>query len=280
MVNLRAEAPSWFPPRYLQTWEVGSLFLSGYQQTQKTSWFPPGPLHTQEEESWFPPGPLHAQEEASEVACSIPALEHLPPVPQYYSSTDTLGGLLWVPLTCSLDLKFVTQAEPTSRGPALPTRPPTAQEVCYRRAQQAQRESASRLQAAQPLAEKQSSMHISAPGEKRRIAHVPNPLLAAGGSQGSGLGSASCPAGGSQGRAPFMPVVVALSRAWLCLGDYLSKGDKSLPAASGRLRQAWCGARRLWASVGFGVSSGAGRRESEGCLPPFLVCPPAPEVCL
>ncbi|XP_068393440.1 RNA exonuclease 1 homolog [Eschrichtius robustus] len=71
------------------------------------------------------------------------------------------------------------EAEPTSRGPALPTRPPTAQEVCYRRAQQAQRESASRLQAAQPLAEKQSAMHISAPGEKRRIAHIPNPLLAA-----------------------------------------------------------------------------------------------------
>lgn len=244
MVNLRAEAPSWFPPGYLQTWGEASWFLPGYQQTQKTSWFPPGPLHTQEgeswfppgplhtqeEESWFPPGPLHTQEEASEVACSIPALEHLPPTPQYYPSPDTPRGLLWVPLMCSLDLKFVTQAEPTSRGPAPPTRPPTAQEVCYRRAQQAQRESASRLQAAQPLAEKQSSMHISAPGEKRRIAHVPNPLLAAGGSQGCGLGSASCPAGGPQGRAPFMPVVVALSRAWLRLGDYMSNGDKSLPA--------------------------------------------------
>ncbi|XP_057565651.1 RNA exonuclease 1 homolog isoform X2 [Hippopotamus amphibius kiboko] len=71
------------------------------------------------------------------------------------------------------------EAEPTRRGPAPPTRPPTAQEVCYRRAQQAQRESAGWLQAAQQLAEKPSSVHISAPGEKRRIAHVPNPLLAA-----------------------------------------------------------------------------------------------------
>ncbi|XP_065774603.1 RNA exonuclease 1 homolog isoform X2 [Muntiacus reevesi] len=71
------------------------------------------------------------------------------------------------------------EAEPTRRGPAPPARPPTAQEVCYRRAQQAQRESAGWLQAAQQLAEKPSSVHISAPGEKRRIAHVPNPLLAA-----------------------------------------------------------------------------------------------------
>ncbi|VCW69260.1 unnamed protein product, partial [Gulo gulo] len=53
------------------------------------------------------------------------------------------------------------------------------QEVCYRRAQQAQRDSASWLQAAQQPAEKPSSIHISAPGEKRRIAHVPNPRLAA-----------------------------------------------------------------------------------------------------
>lgn len=66
------------------------------------------------------------------------------------------------------------------RGLAPPTRLPTAQEVCYRRAQQAQRESASWLQAAQQPAEKPSSIHISVPGEKRRIAHVPNPCLAAG----------------------------------------------------------------------------------------------------
>ncbi|XP_029771891.1 RNA exonuclease 1 homolog isoform X2 [Suricata suricatta] len=72
------------------------------------------------------------------------------------------------------------EAEPGRRGPALPARPPTAQEVCYQRAQQAQRDSAAWLQAAQQPAEKPaSSVHISAPGEKRRIAHVPNPRLAA-----------------------------------------------------------------------------------------------------
>lgn len=73
-----------------------------------------------------------------------------------------------------------TQPEPGRRVPAPPARPPTAQEVCYRRAQQAQRESASWLQAAQRPAEKPSSVHLSAPGEKKRTAHVPNPRLAAG----------------------------------------------------------------------------------------------------
>ncbi|XP_042553034.1 RNA exonuclease 1 homolog [Dipodomys spectabilis] len=70
------------------------------------------------------------------------------------------------------------EAEPPKRGPVVPpSRPPTAQEVCYRRAQQAQRESASLLQAVPRPAEK-PSVHISAPGEKRRIAHIPNPRLA------------------------------------------------------------------------------------------------------
>ncbi|XP_036090076.1 RNA exonuclease 1 homolog isoform X1 [Rousettus aegyptiacus] len=71
------------------------------------------------------------------------------------------------------------EPEPGRRVPAPPARPPTAQEVCYRRAQQAQRESAGWLQAAQRPAEKPSSVHLSAPGEKRRTAHVPNPRLAA-----------------------------------------------------------------------------------------------------
>uniref|UniRef100_A0A8C8UC91 Exonuclease domain-containing protein n=1 Tax=Peromyscus maniculatus bairdii TaxID=230844 RepID=A0A8C8UC91_PERMB len=57
-------------------------------------------------------------------------------------------------------------------------RPPTAQEVCYRRAQQAQKDSASWLQVAPRPTDRLSSVLISAPGEKRRIAHVPNPLLA------------------------------------------------------------------------------------------------------
>ncbi|XP_012601123.2 RNA exonuclease 1 homolog [Microcebus murinus] len=71
------------------------------------------------------------------------------------------------------------EAELPRRGPAVPpARPPTAQEVCYLRAQQAQRESASWLQATPKLAEKPASVHISAPGEKKRIAHIPNPRLA------------------------------------------------------------------------------------------------------
>uniref|UniRef100_A0A8D2F567 RNA exonuclease 1 homolog n=1 Tax=Theropithecus gelada TaxID=9565 RepID=A0A8D2F567_THEGE len=72
------------------------------------------------------------------------------------------------------------EAEPPRRSPVVPpARPPTAQEVCYLRAQQAQRASASLLQAPTRLAEKLPSVHISAPGEKRRIAHIPNPRLAA-----------------------------------------------------------------------------------------------------
>ncbi|XP_021504541.1 RNA exonuclease 1 homolog [Meriones unguiculatus] len=71
------------------------------------------------------------------------------------------------------------EAEAPKRAPvAPPVRPPTAQEVCYRRAQQAQRDSASWLQAGPRPPERLSSVHISAPGEKRRIAHVPNPRLA------------------------------------------------------------------------------------------------------
>uniref|UniRef100_A0A2K6NM36 RNA exonuclease 1 homolog n=1 Tax=Rhinopithecus roxellana TaxID=61622 RepID=A0A2K6NM36_RHIRO len=72
------------------------------------------------------------------------------------------------------------EAEPPRRSPVVPpARPPTAQEVCYLRAQQAQRASASLLQVPPRLAEKPPSVHISAPGERRRIAHVPNPRLAA-----------------------------------------------------------------------------------------------------
>lgn len=75
--------------------------------------------------------------------------------------------------------KSSKEAETPKRAPvAPPVRPPTAQEVCYRRAQQAQRDSASWLQAAPRPTDRLSSVHISAPGEKRRIAHVPNPRLA------------------------------------------------------------------------------------------------------
>lgn len=126
--------------------------------------------------SWFLPGHLEAPKAELEVSCPASTLEPLLPSPWSFYQPATPGGLLWVPLTysCAPDY-LLTQLEPVRRGPAPPVRPPTAQEVCYRRAQQAQRESASWLQAAQRPAEKLSSVHISAPGEKKRIAHVPNP---------------------------------------------------------------------------------------------------------
>ncbi|XP_075831581.1 RNA exonuclease 1 homolog isoform X2 [Microtus pennsylvanicus] len=71
------------------------------------------------------------------------------------------------------------ETEASRRVPvAPPARPPTAQEVCYLRAQQAQRDSASWLQGAPKPTDRLSTVHISAPGEKRRIAHIPNPRLA------------------------------------------------------------------------------------------------------
>lgn len=91
------------------------------------------------------------------------------------------GCLVWSALDSELAPgPMLFQAEAPKRTPvATPARPPTAQEVCYLRAQQAQRGSASWLQAAPRPTERLSSVHISAPGEKRRIAHVPNPRLAA-----------------------------------------------------------------------------------------------------
>ncbi|XP_045155972.1 RNA exonuclease 1 homolog, partial [Echinops telfairi] len=93
-----------------------------------------------------------------------------------------------------------SEAEPPRRVPVAPVRPPTAQEACYRRAQQAQRESASWLQSAPRPVEKPSSVHLSAPGEKRRIAHVPNPRLAAAptGAKRSLVASSSQPTHGPE----------------------------------------------------------------------------------
>ncbi|XP_054443199.1 RNA exonuclease 1 homolog [Pteronotus mesoamericanus] len=95
------------------------------------------------------------------------------------------------------------EPEPVRRGPLPPTRPPTAQEVCYRRAQQAQRESASWLQAAQRPPEKPSSIHIAVPGEKKRIAHVPNPCLAAGAKRTLAASSSQPPNGLELGSQPL-----------------------------------------------------------------------------
>ncbi|KAF6096636.1 RNA exonuclease 1-like protein [Phyllostomus discolor] len=95
------------------------------------------------------------------------------------------------------------EPEPVRRGPLPPTRLPTAQEVCYRRAQLAQRESASWLQAAQRPPEKPSSIHIAVPGEKRRIAHVPNPCLATGAKRTLAASSSQPPNGLELGSQPL-----------------------------------------------------------------------------
>ncbi|NXG82444.1 REXO1 exonuclease, partial [Stercorarius parasiticus] len=65
------------------------------------------------------------------------------------------------------------QAEVPSKPVIRPYRPPTAQEVCYQRIQLAQQQAAQLVQKAS----------LSLPGEKRRIAHVPNAALSAAAKQ-------------------------------------------------------------------------------------------------
>lgn len=143
----------------------------------------------------FPPGPTEAWTVTGGTAWPPP--EVWPPGPRPASRC-----LPWAPQTHRQALELVLiQAEPPRRGPAAPTaRPPTAQEVCYRRAQQAQRASAGLLQ------EKPPSVHISAPGERRRIAHVPNPHLAtapAGAKRTLAAGSSQAPRGPEPGGQPL-----------------------------------------------------------------------------
>ncbi|NXC30111.1 REXO1 exonuclease, partial [Campylorhamphus procurvoides] len=70
-------------------------------------------------------------------------------------------------------------AEPPSKPPVRPARPPTAQEVCYQRIQLAQQQAAQLAVAVQKGS-------LSLPGEKRRIAHVPNAALTAAAKQSLG----------------------------------------------------------------------------------------------
>ena len=115
--------------------------------------------------SCFPPGYLPAQEK-------VPGLAY--PILHCCLCPDALEGLFWPLIQSILDLEFFTQVEPTRRGPAPPARPPTAQEVCYRRAQQAQRESAGWLQAAQQLSEKPSSVQKAVAGAPWVLAKKPS----------------------------------------------------------------------------------------------------------
>ncbi|KAM9254696.1 RNA exonuclease 1 homolog isoform 2-T2 [Cariama cristata] len=68
------------------------------------------------------------------------------------------------------------QAEVPSKPVIRPYRPPTAQEVCYQRIQLAQQQAAQLAVAVQKAS-------LSLPGEKRRIAHVPNVALSAAAKQ-------------------------------------------------------------------------------------------------
>lgn len=68
------------------------------------------------------------------------------------------------------------QAEVPSKPVIRPYRPPTAQEVCYQRIQLAQQQAAQLAVAVQKAS-------LSLPGEKKRIAHVPNAALSAAAKQ-------------------------------------------------------------------------------------------------
>ncbi|KAM4884167.1 RNA exonuclease 1 homolog isoform 2-T2 [Sylvia borin] len=94
-------------------------------------------------------------------------------------------------------------AEAPSKPVVRPYRPPTAQEVCYQRIQLAQQQAAQLAGAVQKPS-------LSLPGEKRRIAHVPNAALTAAAKQS--LGSSKATLGGrsvtpsSDSEAPTLPL--------------------------------------------------------------------------
>ncbi|KFQ24560.1 RNA exonuclease 1, partial [Merops nubicus] len=94
-------------------------------------------------------------------------------------------------------------AEVPSKPVIRPYRPPTAQEVCYQRIQLAQQQAAQLAVAVQKAS-------LSLPGEKKRIAHVPNAALSAAAKQ-SLLSSKTSAAGRSvtpsnDSEAPTLPL--------------------------------------------------------------------------
>uniref|UniRef100_A0A803VQ95 RNA exonuclease 1 homolog n=1 Tax=Ficedula albicollis TaxID=59894 RepID=A0A803VQ95_FICAL len=94
-------------------------------------------------------------------------------------------------------------AEAPSKPVVRPYRPPTAQEVCYQRIQLAQQQAAQLAGAVQKTS-------LCLPGEKRRIAHVPNAALTAAAKQS--LGSSKATLGGrsvtpsNDSEAPTLPL--------------------------------------------------------------------------
>lgn len=159
--------------------------------------------------SWFPPG--HLQALGAELVASCPAPTLVPLTPCHQPTGP--GGLPSVPPTDSWAPKFlIIQPECVRRGLAPRSRLPTAQELCElgRRAQQAPRDSASLPQAAQLPAPKHSCVHISAAdSDRRRVALVPKPRLAAGAKRplpdSSSSSSSSSPPPKAQGLGSQLP---------------------------------------------------------------------------
>ncbi|NXD04839.1 REXO1 exonuclease, partial [Certhia familiaris] len=95
------------------------------------------------------------------------------------------------------------EADAPSKPVVRPYRPPTAQEVCYQRIQLAQQQAAQLVGAVQKTS-------LCLPGEKRRIAHVPNAAFTAAAKQS--LGSSKATVGGrsvtpsNDSEAPTLPL--------------------------------------------------------------------------
>ncbi|XP_008981175.4 exonuclease GOR [Callithrix jacchus] len=121
---------------------------------------------------WFPPGHPEGQKVTEESAPSAPGL--LLPSHQL---AQNFG--LWVPQMYHQASAFaVLQAEPQGRGPAMsPAWPQMSKEACYL---PEQRVSACRLLASPRLTERPSSVCVSVPRERKRMAHFPSPCLATG----------------------------------------------------------------------------------------------------
>lgn len=121
---------------------------------------------------WFPPGYPEAKKGAEELALEAPEL----PLPSHQPARN-FG--LWVPQMYNQASALVgIQAEPQNGGPAVaPEWPETVTEAWYF---PAQRGSACRLPAAPRLTESPPAVGISAPRERKRIAHFPSPCLATG----------------------------------------------------------------------------------------------------
>ncbi|KAK1338393.1 hypothetical protein QTO34_001509 [Cnephaeus nilssonii] len=189
--------------------------------------------------SWFPPGHLQAMEAELGASCPAPTLVPLTPCHQPTGP----GGLPSVPPTDSWAPKFlIIQPESVRRGLAPRTRLPTAQELrdLGRQAEQAPRDSASLPQAAQQPAPKHSSIHISAAdSDRRRVALVPKPRLAAGAKRPLPASSSSPPRkaqglGGQlpETRAPSGQASMASSTR-LARGPHVQSSQKPVPPEEG-----------------------------------------------